>query len=109
MHIDSNFLKSLYQPLRVVVKDASEAIMEIYHKDSYELIEKSDGSPVTEADNNANKIILDSLKKISPNISVVSEETYDKSSEIPKEPYWLIDPLDGKKSSLINQMISQLT
>ena len=97
MHIDSNFLESLYQPLRAVVKDASKAIMEIYHKDSYELIEKSDGSPVTEADNNANKIILDSLKKISPNISVVSEETYDKSSEIPKEPYWLIDPLDGTK------------
>ena len=34
---------------------------------------------------------------VSPDISIVSEETFDKSAEIPHEPYWLVDPLDGTK------------
>ena len=38
---------------------------------------------------NANKIITQSLNIISPNISIVSEETYDKSDEIPNGPYWV--------------------
>ena len=71
--------------------------MEVYEKDSFDLDIKSDGSPVTEADNRANEIIIESLEKITPNIPIVSEETFNKEEENPNGPYWLVDPLDGTK------------
>ena len=71
--------------------------MEVYEKESFDLDIKSDGSPVTEADNRANEIIIESLEKITPNIPIVSEETFNKEEENPNGPYWLVDPLDGTK------------
>ena len=100
MSIDAGFLESLNQPLKKIVQDAANAIMDVYRKGEYESEIKSDGSPVTEADNNANKIIVSALKEITPNIPIVSEETYKKESDIPKTPYWLVDPLDGTKEFL---------
>ena len=97
MIIDINFLENLSHDLKRIVLDASQAIMDIYEKNTFDTKIKSDGSPVTEADENANKIITQSLNIISPNISIISEETYDKSDEIPNGPYWLVDPLDGTK------------
>ena len=97
MTIDANFLDNLSNDLKRIVSDASEAIMGVYEKNTFDTEIKSDGSPVTEADESANKIIIQSLNIISPDISIVSEETYDKSAEIPDDPYWLVDPLDGTK------------
>jgi 3'-phosphoadenosine 5'-phosphosulfate (PAPS) 3'-phosphatase len=84
MIIDANFLENLSNDLKRIVLDASEAIIHVYEKNTFDTEIKSDGSPVTEADENANKIIIQSLNIISPDISIVSEETYDKSDEIPK-------------------------
>jgi len=100
MLIDAGFLESLNEPLKKIVQDAANAIMDVYRKDEFESEIKSDGSPVTEADNNANKIIVSALKEITPNIPIVSEETYKKESDIPKTPYWLVDPLDGTREFL---------
>ena len=97
MTIDVNFFENLSDDLKRTVSDASKAIMDVYERNTFDTEIKSDGSPVTEADENANKIIIQSLNIISPDISIVSEETYDKSAEIPHEPYWLVDPLDGTK------------
>jgi 3'-phosphoadenosine 5'-phosphosulfate (PAPS) 3'-phosphatase len=69
MLIDAEFLESLNQPLKRIVQDAASAIMDVYRKDDFESEIKSDGSPVTEADNNANKIIVEALKEITPNSS----------------------------------------
>ena len=54
---------------------------------------KEDGSPITIADRESNKIILDCLAKTA--IPVVSEESI--LSWVPARRYWLIDPLDGTK------------
>ena len=97
MAIDVNFFENLSDDLKRIVSDASKAIMDVYERNTFDTEIKSDGSPVTEADENANKIIIQSLSLISPDISIVSEETFDKSAEIPHEPYWLVDPLDGTK------------
>ena len=58
--------------------------MEVYEKDTYEQEIKTDGSPVTEADNKANDIIIKSLKEITPQIPIVSEETYNKMNRSPR-------------------------
>ena len=61
--------------------------------------EKIDNSPLTSADLASHTLIIDSLKKITPEIPILSEE----SSAIPFvereqwDTYWLIDPLDGTR------------
>ena len=69
MIIDANFLENLSDDLKKIVLDASEAIMQVYKKNTFNTEIKSDGSPVTEADENANKIIIQSLNIISPDIA----------------------------------------
>ncbi len=57
---------------------------------------KSDDSPVTAADKEADKYITTELQKIS-DIKIVSEE--GKKDSLPTESqFWLVDPLDGTKS-----------
>jgi len=97
MNISHNFLKTILNPLQETVSEASEAIMNIYNKESFETEIKSDGSPVTEADNKANEIIIRALHNITPDIPVVTEETFNQDEDLPKGPYWLVDPLDGTK------------
>ena len=59
---------------------------------------KGDQSPVTIADQQAEIIILASLKDIAPEIPVIAEESVS-AGIIPetKEIFWLVDPLDGTK------------
>jgi 3'(2'), 5'-bisphosphate nucleotidase len=97
MKITHKFLKGILNPLQQTVIEASHAIMEVYKKDSFDHDIKSDGSPVTEADNRANDIIIRSLQEITPEIPIVSEETFNKEEENPKGSYWLVDPLDGTR------------
>ena len=60
---------------------------------------KPDNSPVTDGDLAVDKIISDNLKKITPNIPIISEETVNLKKEIDKEikTFWLVDPIDGTR------------
>ena len=49
MIIDANFLENLSDDLNKIVLDASEAIMQVYKKNTFNAEIKSDGSPVTGA------------------------------------------------------------
>jgi 3'(2'), 5'-bisphosphate nucleotidase len=60
------------------------------------VIHKSDGSPVTIADQEAHDIIIAGLKTITPSISIISEEGSHDSSII-TDYTWLVDPLDGTR------------
>ena len=51
MQVDAEYIRNLNEPLKKIVHDAANAIMEVYKKDDFESAIKSDGSPVTEADN----------------------------------------------------------
>ena len=59
---------------------------------------KGDESPVTEADHEAEALIVEALRSATPGIPVVAEEemaagySYKECNE-----YWLIDPLDGTR------------
>jgi 3'(2'), 5'-bisphosphate nucleotidase len=76
---------------------AGAAILEIYATD-FDVAKKSDASPVTAADENAEAIILKALAKIAPDIPVISEEAAS-AGHIPDvgNRFWLVDPLDGTK------------
>jgi 3'(2'), 5'-bisphosphate nucleotidase len=58
---------------------------------------KSDGSPVTEADLAADRIIADGLAQIAPHIPSLSEERVYQATPPYRGCFFLIDPLDGTK------------
>ena len=78
---------------------AGQEILAIYQKNDFGEREKSDNSPLTEADIASHKLISQQLQKLSPAIPILSEESADIPWKIRKtwHRYWLIDPLDGTK------------
>ena len=96
--INKTFFDNHLDSLKECVNSASNEIMQIYNSNNFGQEQKSDGSPLTKADKKSNEIILDSLKKISKDISIISEETFNEDQiKSLDETYWLIDPLDGTK------------
>ncbi len=60
---------------------------------------KDDGSPVTEADQYAEELILERLAKAYPDIPVVAEELASEGNtpKVAVPRFFLVDPLDGTK------------
>jgi 3'(2'), 5'-bisphosphate nucleotidase len=80
---------------------AGQHISTLYHQpERLEVEDKKDGSPVTEADKQADKMITAALRSLVPTIPLITEESV---AEVPFETrqawstYWLVDPLDGTK------------
>lgn len=80
-----------------VVRRAGEVVMAIYRHDCF-VTAKNDESPVTQADIEAEAVIVPALNALLPGISVVAEESVaaDGLPEVGK-CFWLVDPLDGTK------------
>ena len=93
-----SFSQEYIKKLIKISKNAGDAIMDIYESD-FDVNLKSDQSPLTKADILSNKIICQSLKKITPDIPILSEESSDIAYHERSKwnQYWLIDPLDGTK------------
>ncbi len=81
-----------------IAKNAGVAIMDIYETD-FDVVKKSDNSPLTQADVAAHKLIVAALKQLTPEIPILSEESETIAAEIRNswQRYWLIDPLDGTR------------
>lgn len=83
---------------------AGKAIMAIYNSEvsKWEVELKSDSSPLTRADKEANRIICDKLMDLSPHIPIVSEENklLPYSTRKKFQYHWVVDPLDGTKEFL---------
>lgn len=75
---------------------AGKAIMNIYGTD-FSVSYKGDESPLTAADQEANAIIVDGLKKTYPDIAVLSEEAKDDMHRRSNDTCFIVDPLDGTK------------
>lgn len=76
---------------------AGKAILEVYRAGPHVRI-KGDQTPVTEADERAERIILAALETALPGIPVVAEESV-AAGRIPEiaERFILVDPLDGTR------------
>ena len=86
--------KKLNLELKKITILAGKAILKIYRKPFKKNL-KVDKSPITEADIAANNIICSRLKKLTPNIPIISEENDIRPKNI--RLFWLVDPLDGTK------------
>jgi len=94
--VDADAAAELIGPLTDIVIRAGAAILAI-NRSAMKVDGKADGSPVTEADLAADRIIAAGLAQLAPKIPSLSEERA-ASVELPCEnSFFLIDPLDGTK------------
>jgi 3'(2'), 5'-bisphosphate nucleotidase len=87
---------ALMEPLTELVMQAGRAILAINRR-AMAVTDKSDGSPVTEADLAADRVIHDGLAAIAPDIAILSEERVQPAAAPCRGSFFLIDPLDGTK------------
>lgn len=82
-----------------LAREAGAAILKVYSLGEVKTAYKEGGSPLTEADSAANDIIVDGLKKLTPGVPVLSEESRAEPYEVRRrwKSFWLVDPLDGTK------------
>lgn len=83
--------------LAAVALRAGELIMQVYATD-FDVSSKHDASPVTQADQQAEALILEALTELAPEIPVLAEEAV-AAGNIPEisAQFFLVDPLDGTK------------
>lgn len=92
--------KELQTAKEAAVK-AGEVILEIYrHMDNIEVEYKADSSPLTQADQAANGIIVSLLRERFPQYAILSEEEKDNKDRLNQDYCFIVDPLDGTKEFL---------
>ena len=88
----------LLAALESLARAAGAAILDVYHTD-FAVRHKGDQSPVSEADERAEAVILPGLRALAPAIPIVAEEQVAGGvvPTVGDGPFWLVDPLDGTK------------
>ena len=94
--LDAEAMLALLEPLTTLVAEAGAAICAI-RRGTLTVDEKSDGSPVTQADLAADRIIAEGLARLCPGVRTLSEERTDDVQSAFDGSFFLIDPLDGTK------------
>lgn len=86
------------EALSIALK-AGEEILKVYDGGDLKTTYKEDSSPLTAADEASDRVIGEGLKRIAPDIPVLSEETKAEPYEARKrwKRLWIVDPLDGTK------------
>ena len=91
---------SLLQSLRGLAAEASQCILDLYAVlGELEVSQKSDASPVTEADHASPRLVCEALQRLTPDVPILSEES-TLEQLIGRRDWprcWMIDPLDGTK------------
>lgn len=81
-----------------IAYEAGDVLLRHYNGAGLTIDHKTDGSPVTAADEEADALIVHQLTQLMPNIPVVSEESYAIGARVDRSgDHWLVDPLDGTK------------
>jgi 3'(2'), 5'-bisphosphate nucleotidase len=94
--IDGAAVAALMEPLTDLVVRAGAAILAV-NRLAMRVDGKADGSPVTEADLAADRIIGEGLARLVPQIPALSEERVDLAQPLYQGSFFLVDPLDGTK------------
>jgi 3'(2'), 5'-bisphosphate nucleotidase len=90
--------RSLLSDVLNIADAASERVLEIYQTD-FKVEYKDDKSPLTAADLASHDIIDAGLRKLTPDIPILSEESANApwSERRHWQRFWLVDPIDGTK------------
>ncbi len=96
----SNDAHVLADALLPLMREAGEVIMHHYTTvDSVKVHTKADRTPLTAADLASHDVIVQGLKKLTPDIPVLSEEAEIPPAGVRRRwpRVWLVDPLDGTR------------
>jgi 3'(2'), 5'-bisphosphate nucleotidase len=91
-------LAALAAQLMPIVARAGEAIMRVY-AGGFSVEHKADDSPLTLADLESQRVIIEGLKRLTPDVPILAEE----SAQAPWAErrgwgeLWVVDPLDGTR------------
>jgi 3'(2'), 5'-bisphosphate nucleotidase len=94
--IDADAAAALMAPLTDLVASAGAAILRV-NRGAMTTHGKADGSPVTEADLAADRVIAEGLARLVPGVPALSEERLHLADPPYRASFFLIDPLDGTK------------
>jgi 3'(2'), 5'-bisphosphate nucleotidase len=97
--IEDEAAAALMEPLTGLVIRAGAAILAV-NRAAMRIEGKLDGSPVTEADLAADRIIAEGLARLAPQVPALSEERVNLAKPAYDGSFFLIDPLDGTKEFL---------
>ncbi len=91
-------MKDWADAISAIARAAGEEILAVYARD-FEVTEKADASPLTQADLAAHRRIVSRLPVLGGGLPVLSEESADIawSERRAWSRYWLVDPLDGTR------------
>jgi len=91
-------LTALAEALMPIVARADAAIMQIYDA-GFTVQHKADDSPLTQADLESQRHIIEGLNRITPGIPILSEESAQApwSERQSWRELWVVDPLDGTR------------
>ena len=89
-------LKNISEQLIDTFNHAGRETIDLYSK-GLKITIKEDKSPVSNGDLRVNELITNKLKKLTPNIPIISEETVNLKIKNTSKIFWLIDPIDGTK------------
>ncbi|MBV9239348.1 MAG: 3'(2'),5'-bisphosphate nucleotidase CysQ [Xanthobacteraceae bacterium] len=95
--MDSQTRNELAGRFGAIASQAGKLIMAIY-ADAPRVDTKPDGSPVSDADRESERLIREQLSKVLPDVPLVAEESFDpaRCPQVP-ERFLLVDPLDGTR------------
>jgi 3'(2'), 5'-bisphosphate nucleotidase len=89
--------EALLEIARRAAVAAGDAIMRVYAQD-FDVRQKADKTPVTEADLGAERIIIEMLANAYPDIPIFAEELVEAEGLPPSAArFWAVDPLDGTR------------
>lgn len=81
-----------------LAREAGRAILGVYAQ-AFAVQEKADSSPLTEADLAAERILAAGLRRLAPEVPILSEESESVpwSTRASWDWLWVVDPLDGTR------------
>jgi len=91
--------KQLDELLRISIAAGKEILAVYEQAGDIDVTIKDDSSPLTEADRRAHQLIEAELKRLTPDIPILSEESEEISTAERRSwpKFWIVDPLDGTK------------
>jgi 3'(2'), 5'-bisphosphate nucleotidase len=96
--VDAGRAAELVALMRRLALEAGDRIMEVYAGSAaLDLRAKDDESPVTAADEAADRLIAAGLRAAFPNLPLVTEEQADTHATAAAARFLIVDPLDGTR------------
>ena len=97
MSVTAERIRSLTVAATEIAERACALIAKLY-EDGLDVRQKADATPVTEADERAEELILAELAQLAPDIPAIGEETVAQGqSDAGHGTFWLVDPIDGTR------------